>query len=648
MPKPLRVLLVEDSPDDADLVVRELERSGYAVTHQRVETADAMRAALARSSWDVVLSDYDLPGFSAAAALAVLQETGIDLPFVILSGTVGEEAAVVALKAGAHDFLSKNSLARLSPAIERELREVAQRRERHRAEEALRESEAQYRSLVEHAMFGIYRSSPEGRFLAVNPALVAMLGYDSAGELLAVPLVEVFADPSGRADLVRRIAEQGRVAGAEAIWKQKGGGQIRVRLSGRVTEGRDANRAGYEVIVEDITEQHRLQAQLDQAHKMEAIGRLAGGVAHDFNNMLTVILGYSELLTEQIGRDKPLGRDLMEIQAAAERAAALTRQLLAFSRKQVLAVTTVDLSDIARTIEPMLRRLLGAPITIETVLADDLHPVMGDVMQLEHLLVNLSVNARDAMPKGGVLTIATGNATLDEAFVSRNPGAKPGEYATLSVTDTGIGMHPEVQKSIFEPFFTTKEQGKGTGLGLAAVYGTVKQLGGYIRVESQLDHGSKFTIYLPKTEQPVPEPAARTSANPLPVGFETILLVEDESGVRAFARAVLQRFGYRVVEANSAEAALTLLKDFDGPIDLLLTDVVLPGLDGRELAVQVTRERPHLRVLFMSGYSSELRTADGFLIPGVPLIEKPFTAQALLMKTRQMLGADIESAGSGT
>jgi PAS domain S-box-containing protein len=644
MPKPLRALVVEDSPSDADLLIRELQRGGYDVTSRRVQTAEAMQAALDEATWDIVLSDYHMPQFSAPAALKILQSRKLDLPFIIISGTIGEEAAVEALKAGAHDFLVKDRMARLAPAIERELGEVVERRKRRVAEDARHASEAQYRSLIEHAAFGIYRSTPDGRLLAVNPALVTMLAYTSADDLLAVPLSEVYADPEARLDFVQRTFEHGQVSGAETIWKRKDGEAIRVRLSGRLASDLKSGQTVFEVIAEDVTEQHRLQNELRQVHKMEAVGRLAGGVAHDFNNMLTVILGYAELLTEQIGRDKPVGRDLLEIQAAAERAASLTRQLLAFSRKQVLAITTVDLSAVVRGVESMLRRLLGEQVAIRTSLADDLYPVIGDVMQLEHLLVNLSVNARDAMPQGGVLTIATGNAALDREFVATHPGSRPGDYATLRVTDTGIGMAPEVQQSIFEPFFTTKERGQGTGLGLAAVYGTVKQLGGYIALESRVDHGSTFTIYLPRTDHAADGMTTRsdTTGGP-PVGTETILLVEDESGVRAFARTVLQRFGYHVLEAESAEAALALLETHRGALDMLLTDVVLPGIDGRELAVRIRNDRPDLPVLFMSGYTSELRTVDGFLIPGVPLLEKPFTAQVLLARTRQLLNAEGEA-----
>jgi two-component system cell cycle sensor histidine kinase/response regulator CckA len=631
MNEPLCLLLVEDSAADAELIIHALERGGHPVTYERVQTAEAMRAALAQPGWNLVISDYRMPTFSAPAALEVLHASGLDLPFLIISGTVGEETAVAALKAGAHDFLVKGRLARLVPAVERELSEMHQRRDRRRAERALQQSEARYRSLVEHAVFGIYQSTPDGQLLSVNPALVEMLGYDSAAALLAVPAAELYADPAVRAELARRCVERGRVDGAEVMWRRQDRHEIRVRLHGRVRT--DAEASVFEVVVEDVTEQRRVQDELRQAQKMEAIGQLAGGVAHDFNNMLTAILGYAELLTEQIGPDKPIGNDLREIMAAAERAATLTRQLLAFSRKQVLALAPVDLSVVVRNLQPMLRRVLAGPVKIETVLAEDLGPVLADTSQLEHLLVNLCVNARDAMPTGGTLTIATGNAIRDP-----DPGGEggPTPVATLRVTDTGTGMTPEVKGRIFEPFFTTKERGHGTGLGLAAVYGTVRQLGGRIEVETELGRGSTFTISLPKTGQPVRASSVAATAGQA-VGHETILLVEDEPSVRAFAKIALQRFGYHIVEADSAETALRLQPHIEGPVHLLLTDIVLPGIDGRELALRLTRTHPDTRVLFMSGYAAALIGPSGLLMPGAQLLEKPFTAHTLLAKTRLVL-----------
>jgi two-component system cell cycle sensor histidine kinase/response regulator CckA len=341
------------------------------------------------------------------------------------------------------------------------------------------------------------------------------------------------------------------------------------------------------------------------------------------------------LLTEQIGPDKPIGQDLREIKMAAERAAALTKQLLAFSRKQVFSMVAVDVTHVVRNVKPMLQRLLGERIKITTALADDLVSVMADIAQLEHLLINLSVNARDAMPGGGVLTFTTANVTLDGTFSRDRPGAISGPCAMVSVADTGIGMTSDVQDRIFEPFFTTKETGRGTGLGLAAVYGTVKQLGGYIDVESHLGRGTTFSVYLPKAARPAEAPRAAAPVGS-DVGDETILLVEDETGVRSFVKTTLQRFGYRVIEAETAEAALTLLEGYAEPVHLLLTDVVLPKMDGAQLATHVTRDRPQARVLFMSGYARGLESAGG-LDPGIQLIEKPFTAHALLTKTRQVL-----------
>ncbi len=519
-----------------------------------------------------------------------------------------------------------------------------QRRERRRAEEALRASEQEYRSLVDHAVFGIYRTTVDGQFLTINPALVAMLGYESAAELRDVGMASLFVDQEVGLEFFQQSHARGHIAGTEAVWRRKNGDHVRVRLSGRLTKDRGSHHPVFEVIAEDVTEQHRLHEQLRQAQKMEAVGQLAGGIAHDFNNVLTAILGYSELLTDQIGPDKAIGRDLREIRVAAERAASLTQQLLAFSRKQVIAVTPIDLSALVSNLEPMLRRLLPESIRIECALAEGLDLVMADATQLEHLLINLSVNARDAMPSGGTLTISTGSRVIDRAFVLEHQGSAEGAYAALAVTDTGIGMSREVQQRIFEPFFTTKERGRGTGLGLAAVYGTVKQLGGYIGVDSQEGRGTTFTSYFPKVARATPEPKV-ASAKSTPVGAETVLLVEDENGVRAFTKTALQRFGYRVVEAESAESALALLEGLDTPIHLLLTDVVLPGIDGRELARRVSERRPDTRVLFMSGYATALRNEEGFQVPGVELLEKPFTAQVLLTRTRQLLGADSASAG---
>jgi diguanylate cyclase (GGDEF)-like protein len=384
----------------------------------------------------------------------------------------------------------------------------------------------------------------------------------------------------------------------------------------------------------------QLQQRIMEAQRMEAVGQLAGGVAHDFNNALTAILGYSDMLTEQIGPDKPIGRDLKEIVGAAQHAASLTHQLLAFSRKQALATAEIDLNDVVTLADAMLRRLLGERIAIATGLADDLHTVMANATQLEQIVVNLSVNGRDAMmPAGGTLTLETRNVEVAEGSLP-HAHAKPGAYALLSVTDTGSGMTPEVQAKIFDAFFTTKEPGKGTGLGLAAVQGIVAQLGGFVLVQSELGVGSTFQIFLPSTNHVASVRAAEPApsvANPAPIGLETILLVEDEAAVRQFATIALERHGYRVLEAHSAEAALTLLERLNSPVHLILTDVVLPGLDGFELAARVECSLPGVPVLFTTGYCDGFNQALFSDNRETALLHKPFTARALLEKTREIL-----------
>jgi two-component system cell cycle sensor histidine kinase/response regulator CckA len=659
MSKPLRVLLVEDSEQDAELIVCELQRGGYDVIFERVQTAEAMKLALEGGDWDMVLSDYSLPGFSGTGALELLTATGRDLPFIVISGTIGEETAVASLKAGAHDFLTKGHLARLLPAIAREQQDLAERRERRRAQNALRHLENQHRSLVEHAVFGIYQSTLEGRFLMVNPALVNMLGYESTRELLDVDEQSLYAEPDAAVAILRRMRETGQITGEEAMWRRKNGDLIRVRLSGRLASAPPDERLVVEVFVEDVTERHRLEAQLRQAQKMEAIGQLAGGVAHDFNNMLTAILGYTALLTDQIGPEEPIGQDLREISGAAQRAAALTKQLLAFSRQQTTPISALDVTKAVQNIDALLRRLIGEQIRIKTALADDLHSAMAETSLLDQMLINLCVNARDAMPEGGTLTIEARNVEIDQKADGRLPEAKSGSFVRLSVSDTGTGMSPEVRARIFEPFFTTKERGRGTGLGLAAVYGTVKQLGGFITVDSAPGCGSTFHLHLPKADGSLEAPLAELSKTTNTAGNETVLLVEDEDSVRSFVKLSLKRHGYRVIDAHSGERALTLLESNGAGVQVLLTDLILPGIDGRELAARITRKRPHVRVLYMSGYMdrvvgndtggpADAGTSGGFATLGslgshlgrdraIQLLEKPFTAQTLLRRLRQLL-----------
>ena len=518
--------------------------------------------------------------------------------------------------------------------------QVASAIDHKRHEEALRRSEARYRSLVQSAVYGIYRSSVDGRFLDVNPALISMLGYESADDVLALdPQREVFLDPGEHARLMQEFQRKGRLDSAEVKWKRKDGGAITVRLSGRAGSTAEEFDRVLEVIAEDITERRALEDQFRQAQKMEAVGRLAGGVAHDFNNLLMVISGYTEVLLEQFKPDDPLQPKAQAIQQAADRATTLTRQLLAFSRKQMLELKVVDVNSIVSDMERLLRPLIGENIELTTRLTPAVGHTRADAGQLEQVIMNLVVNAKDAMPSGGKILIQTSQKDLDP--VRREHSLiEPGAYVLLSVSDTGAGMDKETQSRIFEPFFTTKEKGKGTGLGLSTVYGIVKQSGGYIFAHSELGRGTTFRIYLPRVEDPAEHTGPARSAQVAVGGSETVLLVEDEESVRHLVRETLASKGYKVIEAENGEAGLQAAEAHEGTIDLLITDVVMPGISGRELAHRVTASRPEIKVLYLSGYTEDAIIHEGVLEPGAAFLQKPFTLQVLSRKVRDVLRGD--------
>ena len=506
--------------------------------------------------------------------------------------------------------------------------------ERKRAEDELRRSESRYRSLVRSALYGIYRSTVDGRLLEANPALVAMLGYASEGELLSVDWArDVYQDAAERARLVAESRDADRISGVEVGWKRKDGTPITVRLSGRVVRDQSGIPAEYEVIVEDVTAQRALEAQFRQAQKMEAIGQLAGGVAHDFNNLLTAILGSADLLLLDLPAEDPRREDLLAIREAGERAASLTRQLLAFSRRQVLQPRVIDLNQVLGGMEKLLPRIIGETIQLDVVRGDGLARVNADRSQIEQVILNLAVNARDAMPEGGRLRIETANAVLDAAFVQHHAGAVPGPHVRLSVTDTGQGMDEATRARVFEPFFTTKEPGKGSGLGLATVYGIVKQSEGYIWVRSEPGRGTTFDIYLPSVEQAADAAGDGTAEVGARQGSPTILLVEDDATVRALVRRALERHGYQVLEAGTGREALGVAQAHPGTIDLMLTNLMMPELGGRRSAEHVLLARPDLKVLYLSGQAGPEGPADAG-----PLVQKPFTPEALVRKVREVLG----------
>jgi len=517
--------------------------------------------------------------------------------------------------------------------------------ERKRAEQALQRSEAGFRSVVEDAPYGIYRASTSGRFLQVNPALQRMLGYELGEELLRKDLAsEIFRYTGEYQRLSELLTGMDEVKDVELEWKRQDGTPITVRCSGRRVNDENGAPVYFEVFTEDVTEKRVLERQLRMAQKMEAIGRLSGGIAHDFNNHLGVIIGYSGVLKKALSTNPALRNHALEIEKAGQRAASLTKQLLAFSRQQVLTPAVLNLNTLTSDMEKMLPRLLGEDIEVSLALDPVLGNVKADQSQIEQVIMNLAVNARDAMPVGGKLRIQTANVQLDQAYTWNHPGSKVGTYVMLTVTDTGTGMDAATLTHIFEPFFTTKERGKGTGLGLATVYGVVKQSNGYIWVDSAPGNGTSFQIYLPRhVGQPAAEEQIADSGENLR-GSETILLVEDAEPLRKLAQTFLEAAGFRVLSAENGETALEVARRFGGAFDLLLTDVVMPGINGRVLAEQLLPRQPGMKVLYMSGYTDSFIAGHGVLDPQTHLLHKPFTDEVLIRKVRAVLDGGKKSA----
>jgi PAS domain S-box-containing protein len=639
MSRPLRVLIIEDSEDDALLLVRELRQGQYDPRFERVDTPAALRAALTRQEWDIVISDYAMPRFSAPEALALVKESGVDLPFMIVSGTIGEESAVAAMKAGAHDFIVKGHLARLLPAIERELREAGERRARRQAELARHESEERYRSLVETSPDSIVLTDLDGTIVLCNQQSAQLYGYERVDELHGRSAFALVApeDLERMRGLLPSLVEQGSIRSAEYTLLRRDGTRFPAEVSASLITDAAGQPTACVGVVRDITERKRLESQFLHAQKMESIGRLAGGIAHDFNNLLTVITGYSQLALEQLSTGADVRDDLEEIQKAADRATSLTRQLLAFARRQIIEPRVLNLNDLIIDIDKLLRRLIGADIDLVTLPAADLGSVKVDPGQIEQVLVNLAINARDAMPNGGKLTIGTANVTLDQEYTRQHLGVKPGRYVLLAVSDTGVGMDAEVKRRLFEPFFTTKGPGKGTGLGLATCYGIITQHSGHIWVYSEPNHGTTFKVYLPCATGVAGADHSQV-ASEMPHGRETLLLVEDEPAVRQLAGRVLRAQGYTVLEAVDGQEALRVARQHTGAaLQLLLTDIVMPQIGGKALAAHLKDIEPDIKVLFMSGYTDDAIVHHGRLDPDTAFLHKPFSPATLARRVREVL-----------
>jgi len=628
----VRILLLEDNDADAELVEVELRRAELDFTARRVVTRPDFERALREFHPDIIVSDHQLPQFSGVAALELARARAPHAPFILLTGSLDEETAVEYMKAGAADYILKGRLTRLGPAVRGAL-------ERERMKRQLREREEYFRSLIEQAMDIIAVLDADGAVRYASPSVLPLLGY-GAEELVGQHILDL-VHPDDVGPALRVFAEGvatgqgGRLLGLQV--RHRDGSYRSLEAIGRYLLDDPVVR-GVVINARDVTERRSLERQLLQAQKMEAVGRLAGGIAHDFNNVLTAIFGYADLLTEEFPAGSPARQDLEEIRKAATRASALTRQLLAFSRQQVLAPVVLSVNDLVDDVGKMLRRLVGEDVELRLILARDAGNVRADSGQLQQVIMNLVVNARDAMPTGGKLVIETADAELTEQYAELHQAVIPGRYVMLAVSDTGVGMDAQTKARIFEPFFTTKEKGKGTGLGLSTVYGIVKQSGGYVWVYSEPGHGTTFKLYLPRVDAPA-EPQAPPRETATLTGTETILLAEDDEILRPLTKGLLTKLGYTVLDAKSAEQALAVAGARQGPIHLLVADVVMPGASGRELARRLAQSRPETRVLYVSGYTDDAIVHHGMLEPGLKFLQKPFTPAALARKVREVLDA---------
>ncbi len=632
----VRVLMVEDDDNDAVLINRELGRLTPTPVVQHVRTKPAFAAALEGFAPHAILSDHNIPGFSGWEALELAQHAQPDVPFILVTGSLDEETAVRYLKNGASDYILKDRLVRLGPALLEAL-------ERARQREALRTQERLLRQIIDANPSLIFVKDWNGRFVLVNQATAQVYGTtveSLVGKTDADfnPNVEEIAHflrhdrdvmSSGQPKIIAEEPVTNPTTGATR-WFQT----IKVPLRSPA-EG-TATLLG---VATEITERKRLEEQLLQSQKMEAVGQLAGGVAHDFNNILTAIVGYTDLLAAELASNVRQLEDLEEIRKAARRAAALTRQLLAFSRKQVLEPRIIDLNSVVLNLDKMLRSLISENIELKTDLADNLGAARADPNQIEQVIMNLAINARDAMPDGGTVTIETGNVTLDDAYAAQHVSVIPGEYVMLAVSDTGCGMDEKTQSRIFEPFFTTKPAGRGTGLGLSTVYGIVKQTGGNIWLYSEPGKGTTFKIYLPAIAA-LPEDIGKVAPAEAPRrGAGTVLVVEDDEQLRRLTHRALDAQGYTVLVADRGATALDIARRHKGEIDLLLTDVIMPDTNGRKLAETIQAARPGMRVLYMSGYPDGAIASHGMLEPGVAYLAKPFTTEAITRRVREVLEA---------
>jgi PAS domain S-box-containing protein len=641
--RPLAVGLVEDNPGDARLIQKML-REPQAVPFRVdwLSRLDEVLDRVGREPFDVLLLDLGLPDSQGLATFERVNRQAPMMPIIIFSGAIDERLAVEAVANGAQDYLVKGQID--SVLLKRAIHYAIERKRAEQAllqrERALRDNEDRTTFALAAAGMGVWEVESATNRMSWSDTMAPVFGLTPDQAPTTTEEFFQLIHPSDRDEVEASVGRA--VAGESAyavefrtIWPD--GGTHWVSGSAKTSPGRNGKSHGLLGIGIDITARKSLEAQLRQAQKLDAIGQLAGGVAHDFNNLLTAILGYGNLVIDTFDADDRRRSDMQEVIKAGERAATLTRQLLAFSRKSVLQPVAVDFNAVVTGMRRMLGRLIGEHINLVTVLAADLHIVRADQGQLEQIVMNLVVNARDALPVGGRVAIETANVELDESYAMKHGPVRPGSYVMLAVSDSGIGMNEETKRRLFEPFFTTKEPGKGTGLGLATVYGIVTQSNGYIWVHSEPGSGSTFKVYLPRADKDECVSTGDASQKVIGVGTETLLIVEDDEAVRLLTRVMLEKAGYRVFDAGNPQQAEALFAENPTLFDLLLTDVIMPGLSGPKLFERLDRLRPGLKVLYVSGYTDDAMAHQGQLDPGVGFLQKPFTADELSRLVRVVL-----------
>lgn len=656
----IHVLLIEDNPGDARLVKGMLEhgeKSAFTVGH--VSTlAEGVRSLAPGSGIAVILLDLGLPDETGLQTLRRIMPLAQDASVVVVTGLQDEELGIAAIREGAHDYLIKGQVdggrlrRLLRYAVERQKMQSELRAEmerRARVQEALQLSEQRYRLLAETAPMGILLADELGRIIDANTQALHMFGYER-GELIGESIERLLPErlrslhQGHRSRFIKEPQTRPMGLGMELLACRKDGTEFPVEIG----LGPLVTKEGVLVssTIMDITGRKKMEGQLRLSQRMEAIGKLAGGVAHDFNNLLAVILGCSDVALDALPPDHPAVRNVEKIRQAGSSAADLTRQLLSFSRQQMLQPRVLHLKEIVKRTQDLLAHMIGDNILLAISFEPSLGCICADPGQIEQVILNLAINARDAMPNGGRLSIEARNADLDESYKQEHQQVIPGHYIMIAVEDSGCGMDPETQARVFDPFFTTKELGKGTGLGLATVYGIVKQSGGYIWVYSEVGHGTTFKVYFPRVEQSGQSSDPKESDVSSVQGSETILLSEDSESLREIARDYLESIGYTVIEATSGKDALQRACDFEGPIHLLLTDVVMPEMSGPELAEQLLAFRPGVKVIFTSGYTNDAIARHGVLEPGIVFIQKPYRPKALAQRIREVLSESSTKASN--